>query len=85
MRKWTSPFHYIGGAVSALVTFFVGLPIGLLMVLMFTTLEVWDALKGRDSWGDMMEFVVGYFAICVLILVLAVITMICSLPSCTFC
>ena len=71
MRKKTCVLHYGAGVVAALVTFFISIPIGLTLVFLFVTLEIWDAVKGRDSWWDLQEFIVGVFAISVLVLVLS--------------
>jgi len=56
MRKKTSILHYGAGVVAALVS----LPVAVLMIVLFTTLEVWDAVNGHQSWWDFQEFVLAY-------------------------
>jgi len=76
MRKPTSITHYGGGVASALVLLFISITAGVLMVMLFTILEIWDAAKGRDSWWDLQEFISGFFAVNILILLLALIELI---------
>ena len=61
MRKKTSLCHYCAGIIAALITLFVSIPIGITLVVLFTALELWDAIKGHDSWWDFQEFVLAYF------------------------
>ena len=71
MKKKTCILHYGAGVVAALVMFFISIPIGIMLAFLFLTLEVWDAVKGRDSWWDFQEFVLACFAVSVLVLVLS--------------
>jgi len=85
VRKKTSILHYGAGVVAALVTLFVSIPIGLTLVFLFVTLEIWDAVKGRDSWWDLQEFIVGVFAISVLVLILSAAALIFGTTICEVC
>ena len=67
--KKTSPLHYGAGVVAALAA----LPIAVLIILVFTTLEVWDAVNGNPSWWDFQEFVLAYIGTNALIIALALI------------
>ena len=56
MKKKTCILHYGAGVVAALAA----LPIAVLIIFLFTTLEVWDAINGNPSWWDFQEFVLAY-------------------------
>jgi len=68
--KWTCPLHYGAGVLAALVTLLVSVPIGVLMVAMFFALELWDAIKGRDSWWDWQEFICAYYLTCAVMFII---------------
>ena len=69
MRKHTSVLHYGAGVIAALSP----IEVGVLIVLMFGTLEIWDAIKGNDSWWDFQEFVCSYVLTKAAVLVYALI------------
>ena len=85
MRKKTSILHYGAGVVAALVTFFASIPIGLTLVFLFVTLEIWDAVKGRDSWWDLQEFILAYFIVSVFVLALSAAALIFGTTLCEVC
>ena len=85
MRKPTSILHYGAGVVAALVTQLYSIPIGLSIVVLFVVLEIWDAMKGRNSWWDLQEFIVGYHAAAVRMLMLLLLALICGTPVCEVC
>ena len=85
MRKKTSILHYGAGVVAALVTLFVSIPIGLTLVFLFVTLEIWDAVKGRDSWWDLQEFILAYFIVSVFVLALSAAALIFGTTLCEVC
>jgi len=80
MRKNTSIVHYGAGVVAALTLLFMSIPAGILMVMLFTILEIWDAMKGRDSWWDLQEFIAGFFATNMLALLVLLVALILRLP-----
>ena len=85
MRKRTSVLHYGAGVVAALVTLLYSIPVGILLVSLFVILEVWDAVKGRDSWWDLQEFLLAYYAICVLVLLMGLLALLFGTPICEVC
>ena len=70
-RKKTAILHYGAGVIAALVLFFLSVPIGMMLVFLFLVLEVWDDLKGHESWWDFQEFLVAVFIVSTLVLVLS--------------
>jgi len=77
MRKKTSILHYGAGVVAALVS----LPVAVLIILLYGTLEIWDAIRGNESWWDFQEFVLAYILTNALVLCVALIFGTCEVCS----
>jgi len=85
MRKKTSVLHYGAGVIAALILFFVSIPIGALLVFLFMSLEIWDAVNGNPSWRDFHEFLLAIFAVSVLMLILLALALFFGTPVCEVC
>ena len=85
MRKKTSICHYCAGIIAALITLFVSIPIGITLVLLFTTLELWDAVRGHDSWWDLQEFILAFYLICTAMLAMCLFALLFGTPICEVC
>ena len=85
MRKRTSALHYCAGIIAALITLFVSIPIGITLVLLFTTLELWDAVRGHNSWWDFQEFILAFYLICAAMLAMCLFALLFGTPICEVC
>ena len=85
MRKKTSICHYGAGIIAAIVTLFVSIPIGITLVVLFTALELWDAVRGHDSWWDFQEFVLAVYLICAAMLAMCLFALLFGTPICEVC
>ena len=85
MRKRTSALHYGAGIIAAIVTLFVSIPIGITLVALFTALELWDAVRGHDSWWDFQEFVLAVYLICAAMLLMCLLALLFGTPICEVC
>ena len=85
MRKRTSALHYCAGIIAAIVTLFVSIPIGITLVLLFTTLELWDAVRGHNSWWDFQEFILAFYLICAAMLAMCLFALLFGTPICEVC
>ena len=70
LRKWTTPYHYICGALTILGSIHFGWWVAPLCFLCFLAIEVWNKKEWAASQNDFWEYTAGVFITLGLCLVL---------------
>jgi len=70
LRKWTTPYHYICGALTILGSIHFGWWVAPLCFLCFLGIEVWNKKEWAASQNDFWEYTAGVFITLGLCLVL---------------